>query len=670
MIFMKRTLLACLCAALTTITCAQTPCENGMAGEYPCDNIDLLAFMPMSEIGGGANTNDIWGWVSPLSGHEYALVGCSNGTAFVDISDPVNPVYLGLLPTHTVNSLWRDLETYNNYVFIGSEAAGHGLQIFDLMQLDAVTNAPVTFEESAYYGGFGHSHTITINTATGFLYAMGSDTFEGGLHIVDIHNPLVPTLAGGFSEDGYTHDGYVWLYDGPDPNFQGKEIFFACNEDELTIVDVTDKSDCQLITSHDYEGEAPVGYIHQGWVTKDKSHFLIDDELDEIQIGNAQEPYGTRTHMFDITSLENVSYQGFYENNNTSIDHNLYVLDQFVYQSNYRSGVRVVDAVHIDDAVLTEVGYFDLYPLNDFAQFSGTWSNYPYLPSGVNIATSMYEGFFILRPRLLYFTDNNVEVCGVDQLVLELNVNAEIAFPVTASIQGLPGAAVPWTLINETGNYEIVINQLNGLPSGTYFPDIVLNTVFGEQYLVPFKLSFTGGSPQAPQLTSVPDGGLVSNTEPTTLFEWQPQDGDLEYEFELAGDDNFTSIIDAQLTSEPFYLMSFILPDGTYYWRVRVTNSCGTGAWSEVFAFTVTVVSVEESSKPDFEIYPNPVDDHFTIISDQTVGDVWITDLAGKVVRTIHPGYSTKMLEISTTEFSSGLYFIRSGSYCVPVMVR
>jgi hypothetical protein len=89
----------------------------------------------------------------------------------------------------------------------------------------------------------------------------------------------------------------------------------------------------------------------------------------------------------------------------------LYIKDQFVYQSNYRSGVRILDAVKVSDGILKEVGSFDLFPQNNNAQFSGTWSNYPYLPSGVNIATSMYEGVFILQPRVLYLEQNAWDIC-------------------------------------------------------------------------------------------------------------------------------------------------------------------------------------------------------------------------------------------------------------------
>ena len=64
-----------------------TACVAGMAGTYPCDKIDLLTFMPLSQIGGG-NGADLWGWTDPLTGKEYAIIGRVFGTSFVDISNP------------------------------------------------------------------------------------------------------------------------------------------------------------------------------------------------------------------------------------------------------------------------------------------------------------------------------------------------------------------------------------------------------------------------------------------------------------------------------------------------------------------------------------------------------------------------------------------------------
>jgi hypothetical protein len=43
------------------------------------------------------------------------------------------------------------------------------------------------------------------------------------------------------------------------------------------------------------------------------------------------------------------------------------------------------------------VGYFDTNPESDAPSFNGTWSNYPYFPSG-NIAVSTFTHFFMVRP--------------------------------------------------------------------------------------------------------------------------------------------------------------------------------------------------------------------------------------------------------------------------------
>ncbi len=134
------------------ITGTRVHCEDGFAAGYPCSDVDLISFVSTSTLGGarGAGVNDIWGWTDPNTGVEYALIGLRNGTAFVDLSDPLVPVLIGLLPTHTFNSSWRDIKVYQNHAYIVSEADNHGMQVFDLMQLSSVTNPPVTFSETFF----------------------------------------------------------------------------------------------------------------------------------------------------------------------------------------------------------------------------------------------------------------------------------------------------------------------------------------------------------------------------------------------------------------------------------------------------------------------------------------------------------------------------------------
>lgn len=368
---------------------AFTPCVGGMAGTYPCDKVDLMAFMPLANIGGG-NGNDIWGWTDPLNGKEYAIMGRTNGTAFVNITDPANPVYLGNLATHTVNSSWRDIKVYNNYAFIVSEASGHGMQIFDLTRLRTVTSPPVTFTEDAYYSQFGNAHNIAINEATGFAYVVGTGTCSGGLHMVNIQNPLSPTNAGCFSADGYTHDTQCVIYNGPDAAYQGKEICFNSNEDTLTIVNVTNKTTPVQLSRTTYSNSA---YTHQGWLTENQVYFLMDDEQDETNFG-----HNTRTRIWNVSDLDAPVLMGYFDSPAAAIDHNLYVKGNYAYQANYRAGLRILNITNVASASLTQEAFFDIYPSSDSAAFNGAWSVYPYFASGTVIVSGIEQGLFILRP--------------------------------------------------------------------------------------------------------------------------------------------------------------------------------------------------------------------------------------------------------------------------------
>ena len=89
---------------------------------FGCDNVDLLSFVPLNDLGGGrgARLNDIWGWTDPETGVEYALVGRTDGTSFVDISNPSNPVLVGTLALTEGASpaSWRDIKVYNDHAFV------------------------------------------------------------------------------------------------------------------------------------------------------------------------------------------------------------------------------------------------------------------------------------------------------------------------------------------------------------------------------------------------------------------------------------------------------------------------------------------------------------------------------------------------------------------------
>ena len=399
---MRKILLSFLIVSYSILQ-AQTPCINGMAGDYSCNGYDLQVFIPCTDFGAD-NANDSWGWTDPDDGTEYALVGLDNGTAFLDISDPINPIYLGKLPTHTSSSLWRDVKVYNNHAFVVSEANNHGMQIFDLTRLRDVANPPETFTEDAHYGGFGGAHNIVINEETGYAYGVGAD-YSGGAHFVNIQDPLNPIGEGGYSGSGYTHDAQVVVYDGPDSDYTGKEIYIGSNEDKVVIVDVTDKTNPVLISAVTYTNDA---YTHQGWFTEDLTYFIVGDEIDELNFG-----FNTRNIVFDFTDLDNPQLSFEYSGPTSATDHNGYVDGDKFYLANYKAGMRVIDISDISNENMTEIGFFDVFPSNNTAGYDGAWNVYPYFASGNILISSLkysspdyVPGFYLVKSSTLSVDDN------------------------------------------------------------------------------------------------------------------------------------------------------------------------------------------------------------------------------------------------------------------------
>jgi choice-of-anchor B domain-containing protein len=386
-----RPALADLSSAPRTAAKAAT-CSGGMASGFPCRNVDLLGNLPLSAMGGGSGSAG-WGWVDPSNGKEYALVGRSNGTSFVDISNPSSPRFLGNLPSATGSSSWRELSVHNNHAYIVSDNNGkHGMQIFNLTRLRGVTT-PQTFSADGRDTSFGRGHTIHINNATGTVYVNGSDTCSGGPRMFGLTDPTKPTFLGCVSGDGYTHDSQAVVYSGPHAAFKGHEILMASNEDTLTIWDVTNKSAPVRLARKGYAGR---GYTHQGRFTENQRFFLVDDELDETNFG-----HNSKTYVWDVANLNNPVLIGSFMGTTKAIDHNQFIKGNFSYQANYRAGLRIIDITNVaTPSAMKEVAFFDVDPSSNAATFAGSWHVWPFYPSGVVAIFSIERGLFVVKPRL------------------------------------------------------------------------------------------------------------------------------------------------------------------------------------------------------------------------------------------------------------------------------
>lgn len=397
-----------------------TPCNNGVVESFSCNKIDLYAHVDISELSGD-ELSDIWAWSDPETGKEYAILGLINGVDIVDITDPSDPIIMGFIPEPNSdfvksvpylahddggglkeNSPWRDMKVHKNTLYIVSEQSNYGLQYFDLTQLRNVENPPAQFTEFGHYTEFGNAHNIFVNEESEYLYVVGSTAGvrcaeNGGLHMIDISTPNEPEFegcyvdenAGGFTTSGYIHDTQCVLYSGPDIDYQGKEICFNSSEKVFLISDVTDKNNPTTISMDAYPDAS---YIHQGWLSENQRYFFMNDELDE-QYNHTN----TRTYVWDLQNLDQPDLIGHYEHNTPSIDHNLYIKDDLMYQANYTAGLRILDISDPNPENISEVAYFDTTPQDESVIFGGLWSVYPWLSGDKIIVSDINQGLFILR---------------------------------------------------------------------------------------------------------------------------------------------------------------------------------------------------------------------------------------------------------------------------------
>lgn len=437
---MKNLITTLLLLITAVFSYGQTPCQNGLAGSYPCKDYDLMSHITLSTMNAGLG-NDSWGWTDPQNGNEYAIIGLDNGTAFIDISNPTNPVYLGKLPTATSNSTWRDVKVYKNHAFIVSEAANHGMQVFDLTRLRNVANPPQTFTADKRYTEFGNAHNIVINEDSGYAYVVGaqrnSGPYKGGPLFINIQDPKNPVNAGGLLSGGqraYTHDAQVITYNGPDSDYTGKEILIGSNEIEIVIADITNKSNPVTISTIKY---TDVKYTHQGWFTEDLKYFILGDELDEQGVG-----FNTKTIIFDFQDLDNPKFHFNYFGPTPSTDHNGYVKGNLFYLANYRAGLRVIDISSIGAKTMTEVGFFDTYTSSNSVSMDGVWNVYPYFNSGNIVISDIQGGFFLVRK-----SNTSGGEC-----------TATVPAGVTSSNTGATTATITWTSISNA-TYDIRYRQ-------------------------------------------------------------------------------------------------------------------------------------------------------------------------------------------------------------------
>lgn len=394
--------------ALATLV-APAPCEGGLAaGTFPCVGTTLQSYLSLDQLNGGAASgSSLWGFVDADDGREYAVVGVSNGTAVVDVTDPVAPVVVGSIPG--VVSFWREVKTsqvwnpslgrHNAYAYVVTEGTGGGVQILDLSELPAHVTLAST------YRAFDTAHTVFlahVDPATGIanvtgvppvLYLQGARNPTAGIVALDISNPVAPSLLGTYTAS-YGHDIWAGAVSGERaaacaPGHDPCEIVVNWAGDAIRILDWTEKETPLIIGELAYEG---LGFAHSGWISANGRYLFSMDEFDE-----RQSSANSSVRVLDVSDWANPRVVAQWMGTTRAIEHNGYTKGDRFYMASYERGLVVLDVSN--PLAPREVAFLDTYPASNQPAFHGAWGTYPYLPSG-NVVVSALDGaggFWVIR---------------------------------------------------------------------------------------------------------------------------------------------------------------------------------------------------------------------------------------------------------------------------------
>ncbi|MBK7109872.1 MAG: choice-of-anchor B family protein [Bacteroidetes bacterium] len=308
--------------------------------------------------------SDIWGYTDSL-GNEYALIGLLKGTSIVDSSDQSSPSEVAFV--EGPESIWRDIKTWDSYAYISNETDS-GVQIINLANLPASVDSKFYKQDD-----LKTSHNLWIDEQ-GFLYVIGSNLNGGGVVFVDLNaDPWNPNSVGEYSVT-YCHDVFV----------RGDTMYTAeLYEGRFGIVNVADKSDPIVLATN----PTPSAFTHNIWPSDDGKFVFTTDEVS-----------GAYVAAYDISDFTDIKEVDRYRSSPGSgvIPHNTHFKNNFLITSYYRDGVTIVDATKPDNLIQT--GYYDTSPFPAQGFFNGCWGAYPFLNSGLLLASDIEEGLFILQP--------------------------------------------------------------------------------------------------------------------------------------------------------------------------------------------------------------------------------------------------------------------------------
>lgn len=322
-------------------------------------NMELVGSVDNGETG-----NDIWGYVD-TTGVEYAIMGTRSTTKIWSLEDPANPIERASIPGPS--GTWRDIKTFEDHIYVTSDQGTNGLLIIDMSGApDTITSEywKPDLTVSGVTESLEKCHNLYIDTDQGYCYLSGCNNSTGGIMILDLNQDKKNPKHVGSADLNYSHDVYV-----KNDRMYTSEIYLGM----FNVYDVSDKANPVLLNGE----SSSFNFTHNAWISDDGNYIFTTDERANAFV-----------ESFDISDLDAIEPLDRFQSIETQglgvIPHNTHYLNGFLITSWYTDGVIVTDVNEPDNMI--KVAAFDS-ETDSNSGFDGCWGVYPFLPSGLILAT-------------------------------------------------------------------------------------------------------------------------------------------------------------------------------------------------------------------------------------------------------------------------------------------
>lgn len=360
--------------------------------QYPSQNISLLSHWDtaktIAEPIYNIRYSSVWGWVDPQDNREYAIIGATDGTYFIDVTAPTSPIVRDFVAGRRDSCIWREFKTYQNYLYAVSDDGvntwnQNSLQIINMSYLP--DSVHVEYDNNTLVE---RSHTIMIDGNKMYLNSVTGPATGGHsrMAVFSLANPTNPTLVRKIEQDypssDNVHDSYV----------RNDTCYASSSYGGLFIYKFTSSNQFQLIGSLTSYPEQ--GYNHSSALTANGKTLIFADEV----------PADLKLKSLDVSNMSNLTVLKTFEPaaGDTATPHNPFIRqgdNNYVIVAYYQSGVQIFDISNPANPVRS--GFFDTAPLNcptcNNENYSGCWGVYVDLPSGNILASDMQAGLFVLN---------------------------------------------------------------------------------------------------------------------------------------------------------------------------------------------------------------------------------------------------------------------------------